>query len=521
VRAIRSVIAVFLPLAVTVAGAVTAPAALAAPAQPKAQAPGERRVCPVSRHPGWLDCQAVYELGGQGSLAPAFVSNAATPGGFGPSALRSAYNLTHDSLTRGWHKTVAVVDAYRDPDAASDLASYRRHYHLAACTRASGCLRIVNQAGQAGPLPAVSGAWGVEESLDLDMISAICPHCRLLLVEASSASPGSLGRAEDTAVALGARFVSDSWSGTEARGQSVYNHYFNHPGVAIVVASGDGGYGTSYPADLQYVTAVGGTQLVRRRSGSRAWTETVWGSGAGGVQGTGSGCSARTAKPSWQREPVDIGPGGCQNRTQNDVAAVADPATGVAVYDTYRTQGTWATVGGTSAATPVIAAVYALAGDPAPRSYPASYLYQHAGHFHDVTVGADGKCPTASSYLCQAKPGYDGPTGLGTPLGVGGFSSRGTDPVTLVDPGPQRAPRGAFRLTVTGLDVRAALALSYSATGLPPGLTVRSLRGTTNGLVSGTIGATVASGTTFRVVVTATDRTTGRSNTTRFTIVVR
>jgi subtilase family serine protease len=455
------------------------------------------------------------------SPGAAFAASAGPSAGYGPAALRAAYGLTRAARTRGRHETIAVVDAYRDPHAARDLARYRSHYHLGPCTTASGCLRIVNQAGKRSPLPRADADWAVEESLDLDMVSAICPHCRILLVEARSPTPASLGIAENTAVAMGARFVSNSWSGTEGPGQSATNHYFNHPGAAIVFASGDSGYGTSYPADLQYVTSVGGTSLLRRPSGSRAWTEAAWGSAAAAAEGTGSGCSPRTAKPSWQRAPVDVGPGGCQTRTENDVAAVADPATGVAVYDTYRTHGTWAVLGGTSAATPIITAAYALAGNPARRSYPVSYLYQHPARFHDVTAGADGVCPAASSYLCHGTAGYDGPTGLGTPSGTYGLSRHRTDPVTVIDPGTKRTSGGAFRLTITGLDTRAGATLSYAATGLPPGLSVHSARGSSNGLVTGTIPATVTPGTSFHVVVTATDRATHASASTRFVIQVR
>jgi hypothetical protein len=469
-----------------------------------------------------VSCQSVLRLAGPaGTNAPAFMSSAVSAGGFGPSELRAAYGLTRASATRGRHETIAVVDAYRDPSAARDLASYRRHFHLGACTTSSGCLRIVNQKGNPRPLPRANADWAVEQSLDLDMVSAICPHCRILLVQAKWATRRSLGIAEDTAVAMGARFVSNSWSGTEQRGQWIYNHYFNHPGVAIVVASGDSGYGTTYPADLQYVTSVGGTALTRRASGSRPWTETAWGGTQAGEQGTGSGCSRRTAKPSWQLQPVDVT--GCADRTENDVAAVADPATGVAVYDSYQTQGTWAMLGGTSAATPVITAIYALAGRPARRSYPASYPYQHPGHFHDVTAGDDGTCPAASGYLCHAERGYDGPTGLGTPRGIWGFARSGTDPVTVVDPGAQHARAGGtVRVKITGLDTRAARAtLAYAATGLPPGLAVRPVARSSNAVVTGTIAASVAAGTTFHVVVTATDPGTRHSAATRFTIVVR
>ena len=523
-----------LPLAIAATGigvsataAVPAGAAVAASARPAsaaaAQAPAaQRAVCPPPG-PDRAECQAVFQLAaGAGRNAPAFAATVSPVGGYGPTQLREAYNLTHDSQARGKGETVAIVDAFRDPNAASDLAAYRSHFSLPACGTSSGCLRIVNQSGKSGSLPSASSDWAVEQSLDLDMISAICPHCRLLLVEASSTSSASLGQAEDTAVRMGAKFVSNSWSSSEMRGEAKYNHYFDHPGVAVVVASGDSGYGVSYPADLQFVTSVGGTGLSHRKSGTRAWTETAWGSASKGAQGTGSGCSALTAKPSWQRAAVDIAAHGCPRRTENDVAAVANPATGVAVYDTYKTRGSWALVGGTSAATPIVAGIYALAGKPAPRSYPSSYLYQHPGHFHDVTSGSDGVCPKASHYLCAAVKGYDGPTGVGTPLGVAGFSFHGTDPVTLVDPANQRPSNGSVKLTIKGLDTRAGAGpLKYSATGLPRGLTLKAVSHSTNALLSGQVAASIRKGTTYHVVVTATDRKLHATATTRFSITVR
>jgi hypothetical protein len=473
-----------------------------------------------------MECQSVFRLAGRRKAsAPAFVSAAAAAvPGLSPASLRAAYGLTRNSARKGRDETVAIVDAFRDPHAASDLARYRRHFHLGPCHTSSGCLRIVNQNGKRGPLPAANAGWAVEESLDLDMVSAICPRCHLLLVEARSSSTSSLGTGEEAAVdLLGARFVSNSWSGNEFPGQWVYNHYFNHPGDAIVFASGDSGYGPVYPADLQYVTAVGGTTLRHTPSGSRPWTETAWGSTNPSVTGgTGSGCSAQTAKPSWQRKPVDIAADGCATRTENDVAAVGNPATGVAVYDTYRTHGAWTELGGTSAATPIITGVYALAGYPARRSYPASYLYQHPARFHDVKSGVNGVCPAARSYLCHGENGYDGPTGLGTPNGSYGFSDHGTKPVTLVDPGARTANAGAtFSVRITGLDTRAAAkSLSYAASGLPAGLSVARVAGTTTGMISGTVLATIPAGTIFDVVVTATDTATRASGVTRFTIQV-
>jgi hypothetical protein len=529
---------VFLSVVIAGIGVAAAPAAAAAPASGRAQGapalpvsraaaalPGdERRVCPEPTRPGQLECQSVYQLAGTAADARAFVPDVSKVPGYGPFDLRSAYGLASASARKGSGETVAVVDAFADPHAAADLAAYRRHFSLTPCTTASGCLRIINQNGKARPLPKANTGWAVEESLDLDMVSAICPRCHLVLVESNAPTNASLGRAELAAVGTGARFVSNSWSGTENRGQWVNNHYFNHPGDAIVFASGDSGYGTVYPADLQFVTAVGGTTLRHRSSGGRSWTQTAWGSTDPAVTGgTGSGCSPFTAKPSWQRKPVDVGPGGCPNRTENDVSAVANPATGVAVYDTYRTHGTWAQLGGTSAAAPIITGIYALAGDPAPRSYPASYPYQHPGHILDVTSGVDGVCPATSAYLCHAEKGYDGPTGLGTPIGTYEFSRLGTKPVTLLDPGNKTASAGAaFSLAITGLDSRPKVrSLTYTSTGLPSGLSVRAVPGTTHGMVTGKVPASAAPGTVFSVAITATDRATKARGVTRFTITVK
>ena len=464
-----------------------------APALPS----GEVGACPAADRPGLMQCQAIVRAAGATGhgagfdgvrFASAATATAGLPG-YGPASLLSAYNLTGAASRGGRHETVAIVDAYRDPDAAANLARYRSYFGLPACRAASKCLRIVNEHGKASPLPRPNAGWAIEQSLDLDMVSAICPHCRILLVEASSRSVGSLGIAEDTAVAMGARFVSNSWSGTDWLGESADNHYFNHPGDAIVFASGDAGYGTFYPTDTQFVTAVGGTTLRHQRSGKRAWSESVWGSADSGV-GTGSGCAALQAKPSWQHEIVDdTAPNGCLNRTENDVAADANPSTGVDVYDSYRTGGTWGEIGGTSVATPIITAAYALGGNPAHNTYPASYPYQHASRLNDVPSGVNGVCEKNRSYLCHGKRGYNGPAGLGTPNGTSAFSSAGTDPVTLMDPGTVDIEAGAhLRMLISGLDDRtAARSLKFSASGLPAGVSVASAAGSTNGVIAGTM----------------------------------
>ncbi|GKQ36927.1 S53 family peptidase [Streptomyces sp. A012304] len=351
-------------------------------------------------------------------VAPATVSPraaSATPTGYGPSDLQDAYGLTSAAATAGSGETIAIVDAYDDPNAESDLATYRAHYGLSACTTANGCFKKVGQTGSTASLPAPDSGWAGEISLDLDMASAICPNCGILLVEAKSASMANLGTAVNEAVKLGAKYVSNSYGGSESPSDSTYDSsYFNHPGVAITVSAGDEGYGAEYPAASRYVTAVGGTRLAAS-STSRGWTESVW--NTSGTEGTGSGCSAYDTKPTWQTDT------GCAKRTIADVSAVADPATGVSVYDTYGSDGTgWNTFGGTSASAPIIAAVYALAGTPGSGDYPARYPYAAAGTaaLNDVTSGSNGSCST--SYLCTARSGYDGPTGWGTPQGTAAFT---------------------------------------------------------------------------------------------------
>ena len=343
------------------------------------------------------------------------ISPDATPSGYGPSDLQSAYALP----SGGSGATVAIVDAQDDPNAASDLATYRSQYGLPACTTANGCFQKVDQNGGTN-YPTADSGWAGEISLDLDMVSAVCPSCHILLVEATSANMDDLGTAVNRAVTMGAKYVSNSYGGSEDSSDTTSDtQYFNHPGVAITVSSGDSGYGVEYPAASKYVTAVGGTSL-SRSSNARGWTESVWGSSAGG-EGAGSGCSAYDAKPTWQADT------GCAKRTVADVSAVADPNTGVNVYDSNCTGlskllgqcfAGWGVVGGTSASAPIIGAVYGLAGNAASVTY-GSYPYSHTSALNDVTSGSNGTC--SPPYLCTGTAGYDGPTGLGTPNGAGAF----------------------------------------------------------------------------------------------------
>ena len=474
---------------------------------------GERYVCPAPARAGQMECLSIVRSLPPGAF-PAIAAMRAN-GFYSPADLRSAYKLGRAPSRGGRGATIAIVDAFSDPRAAADLARYRSRFHLGTCTTASGCLRIVNQAGQPGPLPAANWSWAGEESVDLDMVSAICPNCRILLVEARTADVNSLVAAERAAIASGARYVSNSWAGSEFAGQNRYARSLNHPGTVIDFASGDSGYGPAFPPDLQYVTSIGGTTL-KHAPGRRGWAESVWGSTAFGAPGTGSGCSALVPKPSWQRAD-DRSPGGCLNRTENDVAAVANPRTGVAVFDSYPSRDWspgWNEFGGTSVATPIITAIYAIAGHPEQRTYPAEYPYLHPSHLFDVTTGANGTCEASRQYLCHGEPGYSGPTGLGTPDGTAAFRSS-AHLVTVVDPGTKDVAAGG-RLTVrlTGLDTWAVARLRWQATGLPAGLSIRPVPHSTDALITGSVPKAAAS---YRVTVTATDGSA--SGSTRFSVV--
>ncbi|WP_329257162.1 putative Ig domain-containing protein [Streptomyces sp. NBC_01478] len=477
--------------------ALTAPAAQAVHSTGKAgQKVPTEHLCATAA-PGSAACFAQRRTDIKQQLASAVHADAAAAvSGLSPANLHSAYALPS---TGGSGMTVAVVDAYNDPNAASDLATYRSNFGLSACTVASGCFKQVSQTGSTTSLPSNDTGWAGEEALDIDMVSAVCPNCNIILVEATSATDANLGTAENEAVALGAKFVSNSWGGSESSSQtSEDTSYFKHPGVAITVSSGDEAYGAEYPATSQYVTAVGGTAL-STSSSTRGWTESVWKTSS--TEGTGSGCSAYDAKPSWQTDT------GCTKRMESDVSAVADPATGVAVYDTYGGSG-WAVYGGTSASSPIIAGVYALAGTPGSSDYPAKYPYSHTGNLYDVTSGNNGTCST--SYFCTAGTGYDGPTGWGTPDGTAAFTAGTTtgNTVTVTNPGSQSTATGSTASLQISASDSASATLTYSASGLPTGLSVSS----STGLISGT----ASTAGTYAVTVTATD-STGASGSASFT----
>jgi subtilase family serine protease len=377
-------------------------AAVAAPGSAGEYAP----VCSHALPPGVAGCHAIQLLNPAANWHGVHANGkgpspaTSTPSsGYFPADLQSAYGLIAASGSVGSGQTVAIVDAYNDPYAETDLAVYRKHFELPAC--GAGCFTKVNQTGGI-KYPRGNSGWAQEISLDLDMVSAICPNCKILLVEASSNSLANLGTAENYAAGH-AGAVSNSYGASEFSSETGYDPYYNHPGIAITVSSGDKGYGVEYPAASQYVTAVGGTTL-NKPTPTSSWSQIAW-------SGAGSGCSAYESKPSWQKDT------GCtNNRTVADVSADADPNTGVAVYDTYNTSG-WLVFGGTSVASPIVASVYALAGNSVEYG---SFPYGHASSLFDVTSGANGSCGSYL-YLCTAGVGYDGPTGLGTPNGTGGF----------------------------------------------------------------------------------------------------
>jgi hypothetical protein len=418
----------------------------------------------------------------------------ATPSGYGPSNLQSAYKLPSSSAGSG--QRVYIVDAYDDPNAASDLSTYRSQFGLPACTTGNGCFQKLNQNGQTSPLPAANSGWAGEISLDLDMVSAICPNCGITLIEAND-NGSNLYTAVQRANTLGAKFVSMSWGGPEDGTEaSTDATYFKSTGVVYTASTGDDGYsaGVIYPSTSNRVVSVGGTSL-SSSSNSRGWTESAW-------SGAGSGCSSDETKPSWQS-----GISACSRRADADVSAVADPNTGVAVYQTYGGSG-WAVYGGTSASAPIIASTYALAGTPAAGTNPASLPYAHTGNLFDVTSGSNGSC--SPSTLCHGGAGWDGPTGLGTPNGVtafGGSGGGGGNTVTVTNPGNQTGATGtAVSLQMHATDSGGA-SLTYTASGLPTGLSISSA-----GLISGT----PSTAGTYNTTVTATD-TTGAFGTTSFT----
>ncbi len=349
-----------------------------------------RAACPDVR-PGEAQCAVLV---GIGKVQPGVA-------GWAPADIASVYRLP--SAKKGKHQVIGIVDAYDNPNVASDLAVYRSNFGLPPAD-----FHKFNQKGQQKNYPKADQGWGIEITIDVDMVSAACPNCTIYLIEANNNSLRNLGASVERAVKLGARIVSNSW-GCYQVGCKWHTNVFDDPAALYLAASGDIGYGTFPPAEFSSVISVGGTVL--SKSGS-TYSERVW-------PDTGGGCATGIAKPSWQNDPD------CSWRTGNDIAAVS---LNVAAYDTYGYSG-WVTTYGTSIATPIVASAFALAGGPP--SKPGGEIFwelskkQVAKDLHAIKVGSVGKCPPSlnGSYLCTAGTGqfgtYSGPSGWGTLNGIG------------------------------------------------------------------------------------------------------
>jgi subtilase family serine protease len=342
-----------------------------------------------------LTCHVIPGPGPRG-LPAGTAANALT--GLHPADLQSAYALP--SSTNGAGQVIGIAVAYDNPKLEADLAVYRTTFGLPPCTTANGCFKKITPGGLLGGLLSGNQGWGQESSIDVQVASAVCPKCKIVVVEAASDSPAALLAAAKSAVAAGATVVSDSYSLSESGSENDADYAI---GVPFVFGSGDWGAGAQWPASSSHVIAVGGTSLERDDS-ARGWSETVW-------AGSGGGCSAYMPKPAWQHDA------GCGKRTSNDIAAFADPNPGVAVYDSYLSNSPgWRTYGGTSVSAPIVAGAIALAGNGKSVLRDASYIYAHADALNAVSSGSNGACAT---YLCAAGPGYSAPAGNGSPHGIG------------------------------------------------------------------------------------------------------
>ncbi|HUA74624.1 MAG TPA: S53 family peptidase [Solirubrobacteraceae bacterium] len=431
-------------------------------------------VCAVPP-PGYSGCMALRLVPDDPSAIPGTETTPQTiehteplKGALTPAMLTGAYGVSGAAPPST--QTIALVDAYDDATIAADLETFSKQYGLPACNEANGCFRKVNQNGKPGNLPPSSGAkeraWAQEIALDVETTHAVCPACRIVLVEAKTNANLNLFEAEETAVALGAQEISNSWGGPEATADSAS---FNHPGIVITASSGDFGYldwtsgkpaeYANYPASSPHVIAVGGTRL--KVTPAKSWeSETVWNDGGAsngqleGAGASGGGCSGHFAADSWQLGVPDWTSVGCGGaRSVTDISAVGDPYTGVSIYNSTESpegEKGWTSIGGTSASSPIVASIFALAGGAQGYAYPAQMLYENAqqnpASLHDVTVGSNGEClkkfhektgasgcttaeqatSCAAQLRCLAAPGYDGPSGLGTPNGLAAFRPPGT-----------------------------------------------------------------------------------------------
>ena len=405
----RRLLTAFGVVAVVGAASMTQTGAFASPATPHASHVYSKRVCGISRSATYAECFArvVTDARGRVIASP-------TVSGYGPTQFHTGYNLP--TTVSGAH-TIAIVDAYANPNVLANLNTYNAQFGLPnfpKCAKKKGittsCLDVRNQFGQKSPLPAGNTGWGLEIALDVQVAHAICQNCKIALYEANSNSFADLATAVNTAANRKADAISNSYGSYlfDCGTQSAYNHQK----IAVTVSAGDSGFGVACPANQNTVVSVGGTNL--QLNGDNTYkSETVW-------NGTGSGCSGVISAQSWQTSASNWAAIGCgTKRGMTDVSADADPNTGAAVYDTYG-YGGWLVVGGTSLSSPLIAGVYALAGNVTTWNYPAQSVYLAPGSLHDVTSGSNGSCPS-HPLQCSAGSGYDLPTGIGTPNGLGAF----------------------------------------------------------------------------------------------------
>jgi len=413
---------VVLPLLAVVLGACALPTSALAASRAACAAPA----------PGMMRCFArvVTNARTQPAVSPAPL---ALPPGYGPAQFHGAYKLpvkTPLTASRKARKkqTIAIVDAYSSPTAFADLTRFDKTFGLPVFPRCTAkvttsCYQVMNQAGGTKlPQSGVPSGWALEISLDVQAAHEVCQNCKILLVEATSPTGANMATAVNTAIAKGANIVSNSYGSygygsSGMPGQAAYNH----PGHAIVVSAGDSGFGPSYPADLNTVVAVGGTNLQVTPANTYGG-ESVWFNNP--ASATGSACDSAAPARGWQQGTSTWASIGCGSlRGMNDVSADADPSTGAAVYDS--ASGGWVVVGGTSLAAPLVAGVYGLAANSGSVNYPASLAYANTTGLHDVTTGSNapgfGGFACAATGQCNATAGYDLPTGLGTPRGLGAF----------------------------------------------------------------------------------------------------
>jgi hypothetical protein len=440
----------------------------------------------ASLTPAQLHARAVEQAEAEAAgVFPAASDAGPLAGYLTPQQLRAAYALPSET-TSAPTQTIAVIDAYDDPAAEADLGVYDEQFGLPACTSTNGCFSKLNEQGQVSPLPPENGEWAGEISIDVQMAHAVCPGCHVLLVEAESDELEALGAAVDAAAAAGATEISNSYVGPEEPAiASFYTglaaSFYDHPGIVVTVSSGDCGYlneacagepaTANFPADSPDVVAVAGTSLVEKK---QAWSATVW-------DEAGSGCSQIFSAPSWQSAAPGFSATGCgAERSVADVAAVANPKTGVDIYDSVPENNDeptgWTVFGGTSVSSPIVAAEFALAGGAGGAAYPAANLYVHLGDgadLYDVVTGANGSCGGASS--CQAVAGFDGPTGVGSPLGLVAFTNMaGVERPALIGFTPSSGITGsAVKIEGSGLGAVSAVEfgkLAASFTLLSPAL---------------------------------------------------